>query len=324
MPANLPPDFHAKEKLLRQTKCPEKKIAILEEMLAIMPKHKGTDKLRADLTRKIKKLRLASEKRGGKREGIKVEKEGAGQIVLIGPPNAGKSQLIRSLTKAEPEVANYPFTTRTPIPGMMPYENIQIQLVELPAVTAEVMEGWIHSVAIGANLVAIVLDLSSKELLDHYEGIINQFERRRTFFTSNPSQTDKSGAKYMRAIIIGNKNDLPDAKDNLPLLKEMVAEKLPIIHTSAISKPEIAKLPSTLFKALKIIRLYPKKPGKKLDKSDPLILPEGSTVLDAARALHKDFAEHLRYARGWGEGIYDGQQLSKDFVLKDEFIIEFH
>ena len=133
MPANLPPQYFEAEKRYRSAREPEEKIAALEAMLAIMPHHKGTDKLHAVLRQKIAKFSLEAEKKyaTARRTGFYIDREGAGQVMLVGPANAGKSQLLAAVTEAIPEIAEYPFTTKTPMPGMMKFEDIQIQLVVL-------------------------------------------------------------------------------------------------------------------------------------------------------------------------------------------------
>ncbi|MCX6553014.1 MAG: 50S ribosome-binding GTPase, partial [Acidobacteria bacterium] len=123
MPANLSPEYHRAEERLRGARSPDEKIAALEEMLRVIPKHKGTDHMQADLKGRIAKLRKEIGKKGGK-GGFTfiVPREGAGQVAIAGPPNSGKSSLVRALTRATPAVGSYPFTTREPVPGMMPFE----------------------------------------------------------------------------------------------------------------------------------------------------------------------------------------------------------
>jgi len=142
MPANLTPDYLAAERDYKQAATPAERIAALERMLATVPKHKGTEKIQADLKRRLSQARKESTKKGAAHSVpfYLVEKEGAGQVVLLGPPNAGKSQLVAALTHAHPEVADYPFTTRLPTPGMMSYQNVQIQLIDLPPLSEEFME----------------------------------------------------------------------------------------------------------------------------------------------------------------------------------------
>src|SRR5437762_1488373 len=116
MPANLTPQYMDAERRFKEAQSVTDKIAALEEMMATIPKHKGTEKLQADLKKKMSAFRKESEqaKKGGRRESFVVEREGARQLALAGCPNSGKSQLLRALTHATPEVAEYPYTTRMP------------------------------------------------------------------------------------------------------------------------------------------------------------------------------------------------------------------
>ncbi|MGQ9660884.1 MAG: GTPase [Kiritimatiellia bacterium] len=120
MPANLTPEYLKAEQDYKRAETLEEKIACLQRMLAVIPKHKGTDKLQAELRRRLARLREEAESPKG-RQGVsrRIKPEGAGQIVLVGPPNSGKSSLLRALTNAQPLVANYPCSTREPLPGMM-------------------------------------------------------------------------------------------------------------------------------------------------------------------------------------------------------------
>ena len=328
MPTNVPPQYHEAETRLRQARTREEKLAIMEEMMAIMPKHKGTDKLRSELNQKIKKIKEAGdkEKKSGARKAVTVPREGAGQIVFVGPPNGGKSQLLRMLTNATPEVAAYPFTTRMPVPGMMAFEDIMIQLVELPAITDTAMEQFVPDITRNADIVAVVVDLSAPDLLDAVDIVFKQLEKHHIFLVDKiPGEENrKIGAVYIRTVVLANKAELPDSKDNLGIFEEWLNGRLPLLTISAASEDIKNDLPGRFFDYLKIIRVYTKAPGKKLEKQDPLILPIGSTVIDAAHGLHKEIAQTLKYARVWGEGMHDGQQVARDQVLKDGWALEFH
>jgi ribosome-interacting GTPase 1 len=326
MPTNVPPQYHEAEARLRQAKTREEKLAIMEEMMAIMPKHKGTDKLRSELNQKIKRLKEASdkEKKSGARKAVHVPREGAGQIVLIGPPNGGKSQLLCALTNAAPEVASYPFTTRIPVPGMMPFENIKIQLVEVPAITESAMEIWAPEIIRAADLALMVLDISAPDLLDCVEAIKKQLEKHYVFLVKEMPDEKKIGASYIRTIILANKMDLQEARNNLPVFKEWLGNQFDVIELSALNDENIKSLPARFFSELRIIRVYTKAPGKKLEKQDPIILPAGSSVLDAAQGLHKEIAQKLKFAKVWGEGMHDGQQVARDQIVKDGWALEFH
>ncbi len=143
MSTNLPPEYFEAERRYRAAKTPAEKIACIEELIRIVPKHKGTDKLRAGLRKRLSKQKAISQtKKGtGKRESaFSIDKEGAGQVVLVGPVNVGKSALVATLTNATPEVAGFPHTTWKPTPGMMLMENIQFQLIDTPPLNRDYME----------------------------------------------------------------------------------------------------------------------------------------------------------------------------------------
>jgi len=160
MPANLTPVYKEAEAKFRSAVTPEEKIACLEEMLRVIPKHKGTDKLQADLRSRLSRLKREPKKKGAtKGFSHKVPTEGAGQVVLLGPPNAGKSSLVATLTHAKPEVASYPMTTRDTSPGMMPYEDIAIQLVDMPPLCEEHVEPWVYDVARGGDMAWLVVSI---------------------------------------------------------------------------------------------------------------------------------------------------------------------
>ena len=181
MPANVTPEYRNAEQDYRRASNHQEKIAALERMLATVPKHKGTEKLQADIKHRLSQERTETHRKGAPHSApfYLVEKEGAAQVALVGPPNSGKSQLTAALTHARPEVAAYPFTTRMPIPGMMFFEDVQIQLVDLPPFSREFTEPWLPQVIRGANASMLVADLSDADVLDEIEFIETLFAERR-------------------------------------------------------------------------------------------------------------------------------------------------
>jgi ribosome-interacting GTPase 1 len=328
MPANLPPQYFEAEKRYRLAKDPQDKLKVLQEMFAIMPKHKGTDKLQADLKFRISKLKKEiQQKKKATRRGDQyfVEKEGAAQVVLIGAPNVGKSQILSSLTNATPEVAPYPYTTLKPLCGMIPFENIQIQLVDTPPISADFMEPWLSGIIRNADLVMLVLDLGSENMIEETETVFRRLKEYKIQLESEEGETNPlDGIAHKKTSLLGNKSDLEGSGENLAFLKDLYGEKFPIFSISAQKRMNLEELKRYIFERLEILRVYTKTPGKKADFEDPVILRIGSTLLDAARAIHKDFAYNLKYARIWGTGVYDGQMVQKDFVLKDGHVVEFH
>ena len=329
MPANLPPQYFEAEKKLRTAKSTADKIMALEEMLAIMPKHKGTDHLRADLRRRIAKLIEASDKKAAtQRVSMLIEREGAAQLTVIGLPNAGKSQLVSSITNASPAIAEYPFTTRSATPGMMEFENIQIQLIDTPPLTGESTEWWLVNTIRRVDGLLIVVDLSDAPLAQ-MEAITVQLERMRIGLFERMAEEGQEEEQNVvlsqkKALIIGNKIDLDNASPNYQALREKYGKQLPTIAISAKEGNGLDELKLKIYQMLDIIRVYTKAPGKKTDFAEPIILKRGSKLDDAAAEVHKDFAAKLKYARIWGSGKHDGLMAKRDHILEDGDIIELH
>jgi len=312
MPANLPPQYFDAERNYRAAKTAADKILALEEMLAIMPKHKGTDHLRAELRRRIAKLTQASGKKSAtQRASMLIEKEGAAQVIIIGLPNAGKSQLVSSITNASPAVAEYPFTTHNATPGMMKFENIQIQLIDTPPLVPQSIEWWLPHMIRRADAILVVVDLGNAPLAQ-VEAITAQLEDMKI----------QLGEK--KALIIGNKLDLDNADKNYTALKNKYKEQLPVIAISVKQRVGLDELKCEIYQMLDIIRVYTKTPGEKPDFEDPIILGRGSTLEDAAAQVHKDFLSRLKFARVWGSGKHDGLMVKRDHILQDGDIIELH
>ncbi len=323
MPANLPPQYFEAEKTFRLAKTPQEKIVALEEMLAIMPKHKGTDHLRAELRARIAKLAQASGKKATlHRASMVIEKEGAAQVVVIGLPNAGKSQLVSSITKASPTVADYPFTTHTATPGMMEFENIQIQLIDTPPLAPQSIEFWLPPVIRRADALLVLVDLADAPL-SQMEAITAELEKMRIGIGVDKTEGE-SILIYKKALIAGNKIDLAQARQNYPALLDRYKDQLPVIAISARAGTGLEELKLKIYQVLDIVRVYTQIPGQKADLSDPIILSRGSTLEDAAASVHKDFRARLKYARVWGSGKHDGVMVKRDHILQDGDIVELH
>ena len=325
MPANLPPQYFEAEKKLRTARNTAEKVLAIEEMLAIMPHHKGTDKLRADLRRRIAKLIEASDKKAAtQRASMLIQKEGAAQLVVLGLPNSGKSQLVCSTTNATPTVAEYPFTTVTATPGMMELENIQLQLIDTPPLTEQTNEWWLINAIRRADALLIVLDLSNDPPAQ-MKTIIELLRRMRiSLLESSHEEEAEAVFSYKKALILGNKIDLDNAGKNYQALQNQYGEQLPMIAVSAKYGDGLEELKLKIYQVLDIIRVYTKIPGGKPDFTEPIVLKRGSSLEDAAAEVHKDFAARMKYARVWGSGKYDGLMVKKDHILEDGDIIELH
>jgi len=325
MPANLPPQYFEAERNLRLAKDPLEKIAALEEMLAIMPKHKGTDHLRAKLRAKIAKLTEASEKKlATKRMSMVIPKEGAAQIAVVGLPNAGKSQLVSSITNASPTVAEYPFTTHSATPGMMEFENIKIQLIDTPPLAPQSIDFWLPPLLRRADALLVMVDLADAPEAQ-MEAIIKQLENMRIVIGGAGAKEDSEFITWhKKALIVGNKIDRDNAKQNYTTLKNKYGEQFPVIAISAKDGIGLEELKLKIYQLLDIIRVYTKAPGMKPVFTDPVVLKRGSTLEDAAAEVHKDFRDKLKYARLWGSGKHDGIMVKRDHIMHDGDIIELH
>ncbi len=325
MPANLPPQYYEAERRFREAKTPEEKIELLEEMMAIMPKHKGTDHLHADLRRKIAKFsEMSGKKTGGTRASMTISKEGAAQLAVIGLPNSGKSQLVAKVTKATPTVADYPFPTTAPTPGMMEFENIQIQLIDTPPLVVSTSVFWFTPLLKRADVLLILVDLSA-DPLEQMETIISLLTDMKISLDKNKTQSeDERELVYKKTVIVGNKLDLDGDGKNLKDLKDMYGDRFPVMGISAKDGAGIEEMKQTVYQVLDIIRVYTKRPGGRVDMTEPVVLPRGSTLEDAALSIHKELLARLKFARVWGSGKHDGVMVSRDHVLQEGDIIELH
>ncbi|HHI00393.1 MAG TPA: TGS domain-containing protein, partial [Thermococcus litoralis] len=376
MPTNVTAEYLAAEEEYRQAKTIPEKIRALEKMYATVPKHKGTEKLRLQIKRKLAELRKELEKQQSQRKGggysFSVKKEGAAQIVLAGLPNVGKSSLLKVLADIDVDVADYPFTTVEPVPGMMKHKDVQIQLVEVPgliegAALGKGMGTQLLSVIRNADAIAIVVDLS-QDPVKQMEIILKEFERAGIKINKRKPkveikrmpmggiiingqhliQGDASEVMKMlreegihsaeitvkepvtledfsdaldeslvwrKAIIIANKGDAPGSRENYEKLVKTYGDRFKIVPVSAKKRANIEALKEELYDLAGIIRVFTKSPGEE-PAYPPIALKKGSTVLDVAERIHKDFAKNFKYARVWGKSAkFPGQRVGPDHVL---------
>lgn len=331
MPANLTPQYMSAEQRFKQASAAEEKITCLEDMLRVIPKHKGTDKLQADLKTRLSKLRQEAQKAASTRRGftVAVEAEGAGQIVMVGPPNVGKSALVAALTKATPEVAEYPFTTRRPLPGMVMLDNVQMQLVDMPPVSREFMEPWMAQITRNAEALLLVVDLSDAAMLDAVELITETLQAWKIAPTAQALSAEDLadlavGVVPRRALLVGTKWDQPASADNWEILQELYGTRWPMLAVSATTGYQLDALRQALYALLDIVRVYTKAPGKKPDLTAPFTLPRGSTVVDVASMVHRDVAAQLKFARVWDMVKHEGLMVPRDHLVQEGDVIELH
>jgi len=199
MVTNLPPEAKKKWFEVTLTRNPQERIRLMQEFLSLVPKHKGTDKMVAHVRRQISQLREEMERKRRAAKRMRApsyfpEKAGAAQVVVLGPTNAGRSSLLRAVTNATPEVAPYPFSTRSPVPGMLPYEDIQFQLVEAPAIVEGSSEGkadgfQILSLARNADGIIVMVDLTG-DPVDQYLTVSGELERSRILTTEPEGEVE--------------------------------------------------------------------------------------------------------------------------------------
>ncbi len=346
MPANLPPQYHAAEEAYRKASTIEQKIEALQEMITMIPKHKGTEKLQGDLKRRLSKLREEGQKKGkaSHYNPFAIEKQGAGQVALIGYPNTGKSSLIAALTRAKAKVAQYPFTTALPLAGMMPYENILIQMIDTPPISSEGAPPGLLNVLREADLLLVTIDASSSECLEQLEGSFSFLLSKKiikdpstVISTEADQKEEKRGDEKEPAekedgdkkrtftpyLIALTKMDMEVSHDNLTILRELRPE----MHFLTLSPQEetgFAPLKKMIYHKLEIARVYTKAPNKQPDLEAPFVLKKGSTVLDLAYSIHRDFPEKLKNARVWGSAKFDGQTVAREHILEDGDIVELN
>lgn len=332
MPANLTAQYHKAEAAYRQAQTAQEELDCLQVMLREMPKHKGTDKLQADLKAKIAKLRSevlksASQPAAGK-AATKIPRQGAGRIVMIGAPNVGKSQLLAALTRAQPEIAPYPFTTQAPLPGMMLYEDCPFQLIDLPPVTEDYMDPSTIGLVRGADLIFLVLDLGSDTVLEDTQAVLARFDGSKTRLAAD-SYLDEGdlGVSYTATLILLNKCDCPGANERLAMLEEFVLgvlkmERLKVSATDGLGLDELRK---RVFEALEVVRVYTKHPKQKEpDMTKPFTIRRGQTLVEVAEHVHRDMAATLKGARVWGQAVHDGTTVKPDYTPLDGDIVELH
>jgi ribosome-interacting GTPase 1 len=347
MPANLTADYRKAEEAFRQAREPRERLECLKEMLRTIPKHKGTDHLQADIKSRIKDLteELAGPAKGAKRAGPihSIRAEGAAQIAMIGPPNAGKSSLHARLTGSKTDIGPYPLTTRLPVPGMLPFEDTHLQLIDLPPISVDFMEPWIVNALQPADGALLVVDLSDPECVDQIPTILRRLTEKKIFLLEQwPGFEEISKAKVgarkdvtaddtldpfrieLPTILTANKSDLDPDPEEVKTLEELLDLRFPAIACSATTGQGCSEIGALLFRGLQIVRVYTKTPGKPFKREKPFTVRSGQTILDVARLVHKDFAEGLRYARVWGRDVFDGQQVGPEHLVADGDIVELH
>ncbi|MDR2346051.1 MAG: 50S ribosome-binding GTPase [Planctomycetaceae bacterium] len=333
MPANLTQQYKKAEDNYRRAETPEDELRWLQIMLAEMPKHKGTDHLQAKLKTQISQVKkdIESQKsRGGSSGGgarsFRIPRQGAGTAVIIGGPNAGKSQLLASLTRATPEIAEYPFTTKQPQPGMMAWEDVFIQLIDTPPITTDFLEPYIVGMLRSADIALLMVDLGDDSGMEQAKDVINKLQTTKTRLAVESSLDDEDvGLAFTQTFVLANKIDAPEAAERLELFHEICPLSFREFKISANVLESLTELRNAIYQSLNVIRIYTKDPRKKEpDRDKPFTLTRGETLLDLAELIHKDYTKNLKFGKVWGSAVHDGTIVKGDYVLNDLDIVEIH
>lgn len=325
MPTNLPPEYYNAEERYKEAATPQEKVARLEELISTVPKHKGTDKLRADLRKRLSKLKASADSKKGASRHVSVfsiDKEGAGQVAVVGPPNVGKSSLVTALTNASPEIAGAPFTTWTPTPGMMQYKYVPVQLIDTPPLHSSYVEPAFMDLLRRCDMLLLLLDLQTDPPTDYDESLALLAEYNiRPSHQKDDSEFDPR-TRYCQFLYAVNKYDDEQDDEVWEIVQELMDDSPPMIPISARTGRNLELLQLTIFEHLRLIRVFSKPPAEEPDLTAPFVLDQGSTVEEFAEKVHRDFFDQLKSARIWGSGSFDGQIVSRDHVLRDGDIVE--
>jgi len=326
MPANLPPEYFEADARYRAAKTPEEKIARLEEVLSTIPKHKGTERLRGDLRRRLSRLRVeaaGTRKSSSKHiSAFRIDRQGAGQVAVIGVTNVGKSALVAALTNAAPEVSDVPYTTWLPTPGMMTVGNVQIQLIDTPSLDRDFVEPELLNLIRRADLILVVVDLQANPIRQ-LEDTVSFLQEQRILPRHRMAHYPESQRlTFISLIVVVNKVDDERWDEDWRVLDELLGQEWTLVPASALTGRHLDRLRQAVFDHLGIVRVYAKPPGREADFSAPFVLRQGSTVADFAGKVHKDFLDRLKMARVWGSGVYDGQLVGRDHILHDGDVVE--
>lgn len=299
--------YRKAERNFRAATTPADQLRCLEEMLRLLPKHKGTDKLQADLKRKISEKRnevTATFKASLGSVTHKIARQGCAQIAVVGAPNSGKSQLVASLTAAKPTVAPFPYTSRSMTAGMMTFEDVSIQLVDTPPLAMGTLDASLLNLIRSADMNLLCFDGSDDESI-HSTIVALEELRSRSTYLSDHTTIAVDGIKHRacRGRLVLTRALDPDASLRLELLCEEYELQIPVIKFDSSDAEAMTTARAEIFRSLNLVRVYTKRPGEPADRSNPFTLPLGATIQDVAAKVHADLPERVRDARIWHHGI---------------------
>lgn len=356
MPTNVTAEYKKAKAEYQRASDPKERLRCLKEMLRLLPKHKGTDHLQAEIKTKIKQLtdEAKSQKKGARTgPAHSVRPEGAAQIALIGPPNSGKSSLHVNLTGSQAEVGAYPNTTHAPLPGMLPHEDVHFQLIDLPPISTSYMESWMPNALQQAHAALLVVDLAAPGCVEDVVAIREQLEEKRITLSPDwpghldpdllvtehvesdrPSQPVAYGDEqddeedpfriHLPTLVVATRSDLQSMTEEIETLEELVGVHYPAIEVSNETCEGLDRIGPLLFGGLEVVRVYTKIPGQPPDMDRPYTVFRGATVHDVGRLVHREIAESVKFARVWGSAKFEGQQVGTDHVVEDGDVVELH
>jgi ribosome-interacting GTPase 1 len=321
MPVTLPAQYRAAQAQLMAARLLDDRKAVLAELLATLPRHESTTRVRAELKRHLARLRNELARRASKKSHqVHVDPEGVAQVLLLGAPNVGKSSLLGLLTRAEPSIADYPFSTTRPQAGLTRFEDVMLQLVDLPAVTAQHIDPWMQSLAQGADAALLVADPSAPEVLAGIEDVCDRFTALDLPLVGALPDGSPDQVMPLPTLLVINKTDLVD-EGEIEVLEELYHDRYTCVRCSVRQRIGVQALKLALWCLLQLVRVYLRKPGKSRERSEAMVLPAGSSVSDLVMRVSPEKAERLAAARVWG-GKIQGQRVGRDFLLRDRDEVE--
>ncbi|QDU78534.1 GTPase Obg [Polystyrenella longa] len=328
MPANLTPQYHKAEEEFRRAQSAQEQVDCLQRMLQLIPKHKGTERMQGDLKHRLKEARdaLQTEKSAPKKGvSYRYPRQGAGQIVIVGGPNSGKSRLVQELTNAEPEVADYPFSTREPLPAIMEWEDVRVQLIDTPPITISNLEPYQINLVRTADAAVLCFDGSSDDSPEATVELLQQLEQRKTVLASQSGFVEDDFSRIqIKTLFVVTRGKNAEARMRVEFLREMRDHPFEPLYVDLENEADQEELRTQIFQLLDCIRIYTKAPGKPADYSSPFTIPRGGSVEDLAYVIHRELFDSMKFAKVWGESAHDGQTVGRDHQLCDKDLVELH